>query len=438
MTHQQILNICQKKKIEFVHLQFSDLIGMVKSVTIPIKKLNEAMKNGIWFDGSSIEGFARIAESDMFLRPDLQTFALIPWEKNTARLICDIYQPDGQPFEGDPRLVLKKTLAEAKKMNYVFKVGPEVEFYLLAKNEEQNKIEAHDKAGYFDFSADLGAEIRQEMASALQSLGIEVETLHHEVGPGQHEIGFKYSDALTAADNVITLKYTLKAIAARHNLFVTFMPKPFSGMAGSGMHTHQSLFKGDKNIFFDPKDRYMLSKTAKCFIAGQFEHIAEMSLVVSPIINSYKRLVAGFEAPVYVAWARINRSALIRIPQWHKNKPQAARCELRSPDPSCNPYLAFSVMLAAGLDGIKRNLKLKEPIEENIYELNHEDRQKYEIKTLPENLGEAIKEFSRSSLMKKCLDQHVYTRLLEAKNLEWDSYRTQVTDWETKRYLENI
>lgn len=440
MTAQEIIKICQKNDVEFIHLQFSDLDGVTKSVEIPISQLKDTLKHGKWFDGSSIEGFARIAESDMFLSPDLNTFAILPWEnKNgakSARIICDVMTPDGKAFAGDPRSILKQNLLKAKKAGYIYNVGPELEFFLFRKNEE-GKIDLNpiDSAGYFDFSSDWAGVVRKEISLAAESMGIEIETIHHEVSKSQHEIDFKYCNALKAADNVITIKFLVKAIADRHGLHATFMPKPIFGINGSGMHVHQSLAEGDKNAFYSQTDSYGLSKIAKQFIAGQLKEAAGICMVISPLVNSYKRLVPGFEAPVYVSWARVNRSALIRVPRFSRDRGRSARIELRSPDPSCNPYLAFSVMLAAGLSGIKDKLEPPKPVEENIYEMDDLERLNRNIKTLPDSLGSAVKEFEKSNLAKEALGKHCFERLIDSNLKEWDQYRLRVSRWEIEEYL---
>jgi len=436
-----VMEKANQESVRFVNLQFTDVVGLVKSVTIPLAQFPDAIEHGKWFDGSSIEGFARIAESDMYLLPDLRTFQVIPWERGentTARVICWVYSPTGELFPGDPRAVLTRVLARARELGYVFFAGPEVEFFLF-RPDEQGRIQPlpHDRAGYFDFSTDLASAVRKEMVNALEHMGIEVETSHHEVAAGQHEIDFEYADALTAADNTVTFKYTLKAIAQQHNLHATFMPKPILGINGSGMHTHQSLFDlHGHNLFADSTDEYGLSSVAKHFIAGQLHHARAMSAVVAPLVNSYKRLVPGYEAPVYISWARVNRSALIRVPKISAGRMEATRAELRCPDPSCNPYLAFAAMLAAGLDGISRKLPLPEPIEENLYAFGEDELTRRQIDVLPGSLGEALDAFRDSSVLRSALGPHVYERFLEAKTLEWDNYRSYVTTWELDRYLE--
>ncbi len=442
-ANKRILEKAKNDNVKFVNLQFSDMIGNVKSLMIPINRLRDALEDGVWFDGSSIEGFARIHESDMFLKPDPTTYRVIPWYRGgekTARLICDIYTPDGKPFEGDPRFILKRVVEEAGKMGFVYNTGPELEFFLFKKENSEIKPLPHDKGGYFDLSMDLAFEVRKDMVLALEKMGIEAETSHHEVAYAQHEIDFKYSDALTTADNAMTLKFTLKAIAQKHDLHATFMPKPIFGINGSGMHVHQSLFdiKTGKNLFYDRKDKYRLSKIAYQFIAGQLDHVKGMSAILAPTVNSYKRLVPGYEAPVYICWAQINRSALIRIPRYTEGREQATRCELRCPDPSCNPYLAFAVMLKTGLDGIKKKKRPPKPVEENVYGFDNGRLEELKIDVLPHSLWEAIKELKRDKLVQEALGQNIFERYTEAKTKEWDDFRINVTEWEVKRYLEII
>lgn len=431
-----IVELAQQKGVEFINLQFSDLAGMVKSVTIPIDQFSDCVEHGKWFDGSSVEGFARIAESDMYLVPDLSTFCTLPWEESTARVICWVYMPDGTPFEGDPRYILKKTMDEARELGYLFHTGPELEFFLFDRaGVDQIAVHPNDQGGYFDLSTDLASGVRKDMARALKEMGIEVETDHHEVAAGQHEIDFKYADALTTADSAVTFRYTLKAIAQRHGLFASFMPKPLFGVNGSGMHVHQSFFDGGTNAFFDPSDSYGLSKMARHFIAGQLLHAKGMCAVLAPIVNSYKRLVPGYEAPCYIGWARNNRSALVRIPRIPPHAPKATRIELRCPDPSANPYLAFAVMLKAGLDGIKRQLELPAPVEEDLYHMTGEERTRKGIGSLPGSLGEAIQAMEEDGIVRDTLGDHLYERFVEAKTQEWDAYRMSVTPWELERYL---
>ncbi|MBI4683740.1 MAG: glutamine synthetase [Nitrospirae bacterium] len=440
MKTKEVLNKAKADKVIFVNLQFTDMLGCLKEVTAPVQSLSDIMKYGAWFDGSSVEGFARIHESDLYLKPDPNTYAIIPWlsspEGNTARLICDIYKPDGSPFEGDPRFILKRTLKKAYEMGFDYNVGPELEFFLF--NNDSQGLMPMDNGGYFDLATDKAHEVRKEITTALETFGIDVEASHHEVAPGQHEIDFKYGEALTTADRLLTLRITVKAIAQRHGLKASFMPKPVMGMAGSGMHVHQSLFHAKKrqNLFYNLKDKYKLSKTAYNFISGQLHHIKGMMAVLCPTVNSYKRLVTGFEAPVYISWARINRSALIRVPHWFEDKPNSARIELRCPDPACNPYLAFTVMLAAGLYGIKKNIQLSEPVEENLYKFDEEKLAMKNIDTLPSSLYEAINELKNNKLMHEALGEHLYTKYIHIKTKEWNEFKMQVTKWELEKYLD--
>lgn len=431
--------IIKRNNIRFLRLQFSDIIGVVKQVTIPIDLWDEAVENGVWFDGSSVEGFARIAESDMYLVPDLTTFAPIPWEMelSTARVICDVFTPDGEPFAGDPRFVLKRQLDRAKEMGFEFRVGPELEFFLFRIHPDGSlfPLEPQDEAGYFDVSTDLAHSVRRQMIDALNALGIRVEAAHHEVASGQSEIDFQYGPALTTADSAMTFRTTLKAIAQKNGLHCTFMPKPITGVNGSGMHIHQSLWQGDGDdtAMYDSANEYGLSQTALHFIAGQLAHAKAMTPILAPLVNSYKRLVPGFEAPVYISWGRTNRSALIRIPRTTAGRPRSTRCELRCPDPSANPYLAFAVMLAAGLDGIERKLDPSEPAEEDLYQM---DGRRAGFETLPGSLGEALDALRLDGVIQDALGQHVYERFVEAKSQEWLSYRLHVSEWELARYLE--
>lgn len=425
-------------EVRFVSLQFTDLVGMVKNVTIPVDQfISDCLEYGTWFDGSSIEGFARIAESDMYLVPDLGTYSLIPWDKGentTARFICDVYTPGGERFPGDPRYVLSRVLEEAKKLGFLYNAGPEMEFFLFKSQPDGGALaQPHDRAGYFDISTDLSSHVRRQIVNSLLQFGIMVEAHHHEVAVGQHEIDFRYADALRTADNVVTFRLTVKAVAQLNGLYATFMPKPIFGIAGSGMHVHQSLTdpKSGRNLFFDPHDPYMLSPLAKKFIAGQLFHSRGMCAILAPLVNSYKRLVAGYEAPVYVSWGSRNRSALIRVPRINPKKPEAARLELRCPDPSCNPYLALAVMLACGLDGIKRELPLPDPSEEDLYHSSVNQN----LPRLPGSLNEALMELEKDEVVKSALGEHVFQRFLEAKTQEWHEYRSQVTSWEVERYL---
>ncbi|MCE5259552.1 MAG: type I glutamate--ammonia ligase [Chloroflexi bacterium] len=432
----QVLQLVQEGEIQFINLQFSDIVGLLKSITLPAKQLEQAFTNGVWFDGSSIEGFARVSESDMFLVPDPASFAIIPWRDGahkTARLICNVYTPDGDEFIGSPRGALKRTVAEAAKLGYSYQVGPEYEFFLFGTddNGDPDPDVIHDHAGYFDSTADRATLVRQDMINALEALGIEVETGHHECAPGQHEIDFRYSDALSAADNSITFKYVLKTIAQKHNLYASFMPKPLMSVPGSGMHCHQSLcfLETGSNAFADAADPYGLSKTAKQFIAGQLAHARGMSAIVAPLVNSYKRLVPGYEAPIYVSWARINRSALIRVPRSNNSN---VRLELRCPDPSCNPYLALAVMLAAGLDGIVNDLPLPDPTEEDLFE---SEWARHGLQMLPRTLREALDELERDTVIQQALGPHILERFVDAKTQEWEDYRVDVSSWERNRYL---
>jgi glutamine synthetase len=428
--------------VKFINLQFTDIHGMIKSVGIPAHRLEEALEKGVWFDGSSIQGFARIHESDMVLRPDPVSYRILPWkslDRPTARIICDIYRPDGRPFPGDPRYILRRAIAKARDMGFTYNCGPELEFFLLRKNGERLHPAPHDVAGYFDFSPrDLAAAVRSDIVDTLQALDIEVEMDHHEVATGQHEIDFRYAEALHAADNAITFKYAVKAIAAAYDLYASFMPKPFFGRNGSGMHTHQSLFKNGTNAFYDPGDEYKLSETAYSFVAGQLAHARALSAVVAPTVNSYKRLVPGYEAPVYICWARINRAALIRIPNYSEGREQSTRAELRFPDPSCNPYLAFAVMLIAGLDGISRELKPPAPVEEDVYHFDDAKLVELSIGQLPGSLKEAIDELKADEVLMDALGEHTGSGFVEAKLAEWDEYRIHVTEWELERYLETL
>lgn len=440
-TPEEVLGRAHAEGVEFVNLEFTDVMGIVKSVTIPIDVFSEVIEHGQWFDGSSIAGFARIAESDMYLMPDLATFDVIPWERAhncTAKVICWVHNPNGDLFSGDPRGVLLRQLNRLADLGYRYQTGPELEFFLFKQENGRVAPLPHDRGSYFDLSTDLASEVRKDMIKALKALGINVETGHHEVAIGQHEIDFQYNDALTTADQALTFKYTLKAIARQHGLHATFMPKPIEGIAGSGMHTHQSFafLETGNNAFVDEEDDYGLSRLAKHFIAGQLYHARGMSAVFAPLVNSYRRLVPGFEAPVYISWARQNRSALVRVPAIRAGRTAATRIELRCPDPSANPYLVYSVMLAAGLDGIERELPLPEPIEENIYHFTSEDLRRRNVGTLPTTLGEAISELEQDQVVRDALGDHVYERLTEAQTQEWDEFRKHVSSWEVDRYLE--
>ena len=447
------IEAAKEHNIRFVQLQFTDIIGHVKSVTIPLHQLAGSVQHGTWFDGSSIEGFTRIAESDQWLKPDMDTFAEIPWQpghgtlgsgpmgsRGTARVICDVMTPGGQPFTGDPRGVLKRQLARANALGYVWNTGPELEFFLF-RRDENGKIAPlpHDQAGYFDFSTDLAQEVRQDMVNALEAFGIRVEAAHHEVAPGQHEIDFEYADGLKTADHALTFKFTLKAIAQLHGLYATFMPKPIFGINGSGMHTHQSFYSIEerRNAFADPENQYGLSELARSYMAGILAHARGMIAVLAPLVNSYKRLVPGYEAPTYLTWGRTNRSALIRVPKVSPGRSiEATRVEVRCPDPSSNTYLAFAVMLAAGLDGVEKGMTLADPVEESLYAMDATRIAEKGIKELPGTLGEALDELERDDVICEALGEHVLSRFVDAKRAEWDEYRTQVSDWEVERYLD--
>jgi len=431
----------QQDKVRFISLQFTDIMGTIKSVTIPVGRLEEALERGVWFDGSSIEGFARIYESDMVLVPDPTTYHVLPWsapERRRARLICDVHGPDGQPSANVPRQALKRMLAQAAERGYVYNVGPELEFFLFKRNDEHpTQPVPHDVGSYFDFSPrDEAQQVRSEIILALQGMGMQVEMSHHEVATGQHEIDFRYADALTSADNAVTFKYTVRAIAATHGIYASFMPKPIFGINGSGMHTHQSIFDAaGRNLFYDPDDEYNLSRLAYNFIAGQMAHARALSAVVAPTVNSYKRLTPGYEAPVYICWAQLNRSALIRVPAHGPQREGATRVELRCPDPSANPYLAFAAMLAAGIDGIERDLTPPPPVNEDVYGFDERDLHERAIGTLPGTLAEALDELERDEVIQEALGPAITEAFLRAKRTEWDEYRIQVTTWELERYL---
>jgi len=445
MDSKDLLERVKEDGIKFISLQFSDVTGAVKSVDMPIKGLEGALEEGVWFDGSSVEGFARIQESDMRLVIDPETYAVLPWaaeERKRGRVFCDIYTPDGTPFEGDPRGTLKRIRAKIAERGWVLNVGPEPEFFLFKRGENNGGSVhpvPHDVGGYFDFSpSDEAVRVRTELMDALNNMGLEIEVGHHEVALGQHEIDFRFTDVLKAADNVMTLKYTVKAIAAKHGLVASFMPKPIYGINGSGMHCHQSLFNQDGvNLFFDDADEFKLSKMAYGFIAGQLEHARALAAVVSPTVNSYKRLVPGYEAPVYIGWATQNRSALIRIPRYNEGRPKSVRAELRFPDPSSNPYIAFAAMLAAGLDGIEKEMTPPAPLNNvNLYELNKTERREMGVGELPGSLAEALTELDKSEVLKTSLGATIYEAFTRAKWEEWDDYRLHVTDYEVERYLE--
>ncbi len=443
MDAKDLVKRVKEDGVKFVSLQFNDVTGAVKSVDMPVKGLDGALEDGVWFDGSSVEGFARIQESDMLLRLDPDTYAVLPWsseERRRARIFCDIFTPAGKPFEGDPRGVLKRLMAKIAERGWVYNIGPEPEFFLFkGTNGHGVHPVPHDVGGYFDFSAfDEAVRVRTQLMDALNSMGLEVEVGHHEVALGQHEIDFRFANAVRAADNVLTLKYTVKAIASQHGLTASFMPKPVFGINGSGMHCHQSLFddKGN-NIFFDKNDEYHLSQVAYSFLAGQLKHARGLAALVAPTVNSYKRLVPGYEAPVYIGWAQINRSALIRIPRYTEGRDKSMRAELRFPDPSSNPYLAFAGMLAAALDGIDNNLTPPKPLNNvNLYHLDTKERKKLGVGELPGSLAEALSELDKDSVLKDALGPVIYEAFARAKWEEWDEYRIRVTDYEIERYLE--
>lgn len=437
---QDVLKITKKENVLFVRLQFVDILGTPKNIVIPITRLEEAFDKGIPFDASSIAGYATVEESDKIAKPDPASLVILPEEiekRKTAKLNCDIYEPNGKRYAGDTKYVLEKIVNKAKKIGYIYNTGPECEFFLFKKDGSDSTIIPNDSAGYFDLShRDLAEGVRADISIALDAFGIKTYTSHHEVSAGQHEINFNYADAITTADRVVTLKYVTKVIAKKHNLHASFMPKPLFGLNGSGMHTHLSLFTKDgKNAFHNIKDKNQLSDLAKQFIAGLIAHIKEITAVLNPTVNSYKRLVPGFEAPTYIAWANQNRSALIRIPTGRGN---STRCELRSPDLSGNPYLQFAVMLAAGLKGVEEKMILTKPVEKNIYELSDEEMQKYDIHHLPESLGHALSLMENSQLVKNVLGNHVFDNFLHVKQKEWEEYRTQVTPWELNRYLQIV
>jgi glutamine synthetase len=443
MNYNELSASIKADQVKFIALQFTDVTGSVKSLDIPVDRVERAVEEGIWFDGSSVEGFARIQESDMRLLPDASTYALLPWsppELRRGRMFCDIYQPDGNPFPGDPRGALKRILADVEARGWIYNVGPEPEFFLFKRNGPTSIHPVpHDVGGYFDFSAgDEAVRVRTALMDALQGMGLVVEMGHHEVALGQHEIDFEFDEALRTADKILTLKYTVKAIAAQHGLSASFMPKPIFGINGSGMHCHQSLFDANgNNLFFDESDPYYLSKLAYGFIGGQLAHARAMSAIVAPTVNSYKRLVPGYEAPVYVGWAQINRSALIRIPRYMPGRQKSVRAELRCPDPSSNPYLALTAMLAAALDGIDRGLPVPPPLNEvNVYHLSPEERVQLHIDELPGSLTEALRLLDCDEVLKSAVGAATYESFTRAKWAEVEEYRTRVTDWEVERYLE--
>ncbi len=437
---EKVMEQVESKDVKFVRLQFVDIHGFVKNFAIPAERLEDALVEGVLFDGSSIEGFVGIEESDMIAMPDPDTFAVLPWrpkEGKVARIICDVYWPEGKPFEGCPRLNLKRVMNELAEKGYMMYCGPECEFYLLKQDPETGEAEAHDEGSYFDFyPLDRAEDIRREIIFAMEEFGLEVEMSHHEVGPGQHEIDFKFADAVTTADNVISFKQIVKAIARRHGLIATFMPKPIYGENGNGMHTHQSLWdpEGKENLFYDPddEDQYYLSDTALYYIGGIMEHAHALCAVCNPLVNSYKRLVPGYEAPVYIAWSPKNRSAFIRVPA---ARGKATRIEYRSPDPACNPYLAFAAMAVAGVDGIENKIDPGDPVNENLYEMSEEERKELGIEHLPENLRDALEAFEEDEVVQSAFTDHIVEQWLELKWEEWGEYRERVTKWEIKKFI---
>ena len=436
-TKKDIIELVNEEDVGFIYLQFTDIFGVMKNVAITSEQLSKALNNELMFDGSSIDGFVRIEESDMYLKPDLNTFCIYPWQENfgkSARIICDIYNSDDTPFEGSPRYILKKVCDEAKKSGYTMYVGPECEFYMFHTDDNGNPtLETQDNAGYFDLApVDLGENARRDMVVTLNKMGFEVEASHHEVAPGQHEIDFKYDEALYAADKIMTFKYVVRTIAKNHGLHATFMPKPIFGIPGSGMHVNQSLFKDGIDVFYDEKDENELSRTAYNYLGGLLKHAKAFTAITNPTVNSYKRLVSGYEAPVYIAWSLKNRSPLVRVPS---KRGSSTRLELRNPDPSCNPYLALAAVLAAGIDGIKNNLNPPEPVNKNIYAMTKEERDELNIGVLPETLDEAVKYLECDDVIKSTMGAHAYNTFIEAKKLEWDNYKNRITPWEIEQYL---
>ena len=435
-SKENVLKTAKEQGVKFIRLWFTDILGFLKSVAITVEELERVLDRGIGFDGSSIEGFARIDESDMVAMPDPATFCMLPWrpaEHTVARMFCDILKPGGEPFEGDPRYILKMNLKRAADLGYTFYVGPELEFFYF---KDAVSPEPLDQGGYFDLTpSDVSTDMRRETILAIEEMGLKVEFAHHEVAPSQHEIDLRYTEALKMADSVMTYRLVVKQVAQKFGVYATFMPKPVSGINGNGMHVHQSLFKGERNAFFDKKDDYHLSKIGKGYMAGLLKHAPEITAITNQWVNSYKRLIPGYEAPCYISWARRNRSDLIRIPQYEPGKEYATRLEYRSPDPACNPYLVFAVMLAAGLEGIEKGYKLPAPVEENVFEMAEDERQRRGIETLPGSLFEAILIIDDSELVRKALGDHLFNSFIKNKKIEWDLYRTQVTDYELKRYL---
>ena len=438
-TPADVMNVVVDRKVSFIQFWFTDVLGVLKSFAVTPSELDEGLTEGMGFDGSSIEGFARIQESDMIAKPDPTTFALVPWrgqDRPVARMLCDILNPDGTPYEGDPRWVFKRLLKKIGDQGFTFYLGPELEYFYF-KNAKCTEI--LDTGGYFDSRpVDSGSDLRRDTIFALQAMGIDVEYSHHEVAPSQHEIDLRYDEGLRMADKTMTYRLVVKEIARQHGVYATFMPKPIFGENGSGMHVHQSLFRGKSNAFYDSKDKYQLSDIAKHYIAGLMRHAPEITAVTNQWVNSYKRLVPGYEAPVYVSWARRNRSAMIRVPMYKPGKEMATRIEFRSPDPACNPYLAFAVMLGAGLDGIEKKMELPDPIEEDIFEMNPAERRAHGITDLPGNLYAAILETEKSKLVRDVLGDHIFNKFIENKKIEWDHYRTHISQFEIEKYLPRL
>ncbi len=437
MDKDQVMKIVKDQDVKFIRLWFTDIVGQLKSFAVTESELETALNNGMGFDGSSITGYQDIEESDMIAMPDPSTFKILPWrpkEQAVARMICDVLTPERTPYEGDPRFQLKKALKRAADMGFDhYYVGPELEYFYF---KDSTGTEILDKGGYFDLTPlDVASDLRRETVLSLEDMGIEVEYSHHEVGPSQHEIDIRFNDALKIADDAITYRLVVKEVAEKAGVYATFMPKPLYGENGSGMHTHQSLFKGKDNAFFDAEDKYFLSDVGKGYIAGLLKHASEICVIFAQWVNSYKRLVPGYEAPVYKAWSRRNRSALVRVPMYHPGQEKATRCEFRSPDPACNPYLTFAVMLHAGLEGIEKGYELPEPMEMNLYDLNDNERREMGIEMLPESLGQAVAKAEKSELLRSALGDHVFNRLIELKKKEWFEYRTQVTPWELEQNL---
>ncbi len=438
-TREEVKELIKEYNIKFIKLQFVDINGQVKNISLPSEQIDKALDNEIMLDGSSIKGFRSIETSDMFFHPDINSFQILPWRErngvNAARLICDIYNADGTPFEGCPRCNLKRVMEAAEKMGFSMNIGPEAEFFLFAKDKDENiTTKTQDHAGYYDVGPeDLGEDVRGDIVLTLKEMGFDIEASHHEVADGQHEIDFRYADILTAADNVTTFKIAVKAIAAKHNLHATFMPKPIFGINGSGMHCNVSLFKDGKNAFYDENAEYQLSDTAKYSVGGMLKHVKSITAITNPLVNSYKRLVPGYEAPVYLAWSLANRSALVRVPA---KRGISTRVELRSPDPSCNPYLAFAAILEACLDGIRNQIDPPAPVESNIYKLTSKERKKQRIDSLPGSLDDALEQMDKSLVAKAALGDHIFKEFMTAKKKEWDSFRTYVSQWELDKYLE--